>query len=891
MEIFDNEMGLYTLIVLGLAFLQGAEAGKKVFCYFSSSSNARGGIGKFWPENIDPYLCTHLIFAFADIAEGGKGLEPNNWNDLGKHGLYMRTHKLKEINPKLKLILAVGGWRIGSLPFLPVIATLESMRLFAARVVHYLRHYGFDGMDMDWEFPGIRGSQAEDKYKFTELMKTIQRAFEVDALRRRAPKLLLTMAAAASKYYAEIAYEQDKLWLYVDYVLLMTYNYHGANWENVTGHHSALLPHRLDKDADRQHNFVWSVEYWLRSGIPPEKLCVGLATYGISFKLADPKHHGVRAPVLGPGSPGPHTNESGILAYYEICDALENRGWQLEWIDDQYVPYAHGQGDWVGFENQDSLIIKMNDVLKRGLGGVLVWSIEMDDFTGHCNEGRFPLLRAINNVLKPSYDSDDLLDDGLNTPRGSPPRGKGGLGNIKKSEDIVQDRPKSTEVKGSNKVGGRPKGSSQQLESGGLSVGRKQKQGPTSSEGGLSSQNEMRRFWGNDTDRNGSNPVTTEYPPTAVSETPIFWNPWITQYPPSWNRQNSQEKTKNNRQDTNLSSENGDFKQIRSNFSEWGENQTFPSFNSSNIQDLRNMSRGPPGEIHFETTTTFDNVGWPETNTSEEDDDPQNETIPEKENKIEGKKESARIQERHNHQHNDSNNNIDNVFNSTTTIEIKLNDTSQIDNLQNITSKSDDKHNMDKNVDSIIEDSILSNQSESSTPSTKTRPQEVQQPGETPEFSEDLEKSESESNGDVSDYSWYDYWDSEHEDSDWSESDYDSEYDYSHEGDWYDYSSEYYDSDYGSEDYYYSEPGEFQEEPSTSTESHDVDHHENIYDFDCNEHGLGIYKDPTSCIHFIMCVPMTIWHLGPLKMDCPSGTRFDDNLKVCNYEYMIPCDD
>lgn len=43
---------------------------------------------------------------------------------------------------------------------------------------------------------------------------------------------------------------------YVDYVLLMTYNYHGANWENVTGHHSALLPHRLDKDADRQHNFV-----------------------------------------------------------------------------------------------------------------------------------------------------------------------------------------------------------------------------------------------------------------------------------------------------------------------------------------------------------------------------------------------------------------------------------------------------------------------------------------------------------------------------------------------------------------------------------------------------------------------------------------------------------
>ena len=67
---------------------QPGEPKKKIFCYYSSSANARPSVGKFWPEHIDPFLCTHIIFAFADITKDGKGIKNNNWNDLGDYGQF-----------------------------------------------------------------------------------------------------------------------------------------------------------------------------------------------------------------------------------------------------------------------------------------------------------------------------------------------------------------------------------------------------------------------------------------------------------------------------------------------------------------------------------------------------------------------------------------------------------------------------------------------------------------------------------------------------------------------------------------------------------------------------------------------------------------------------------
>jgi len=79
--------------------------------------------------------------------------------------------ELKKSNPRLKLLLAIGGWRAGSGPFVAVVASANTRKTFAANAAKFVRRHGFDGLDVDWEFPGSRGSGPEHKALFTLLLK------------------------------------------------------------------------------------------------------------------------------------------------------------------------------------------------------------------------------------------------------------------------------------------------------------------------------------------------------------------------------------------------------------------------------------------------------------------------------------------------------------------------------------------------------------------------------------------------------------------------------------------------------------------------------------------------------------------------------------------------
>lgn len=85
--------------------------------------------------------------------------------------MYARTVGLKKSNPRLKVLLAVGGWRAGSGPFVAVVASTKTRKVFATNAANFVRRHGFDGLDVDWEFPGSRGSGPEHKALFTLLLK------------------------------------------------------------------------------------------------------------------------------------------------------------------------------------------------------------------------------------------------------------------------------------------------------------------------------------------------------------------------------------------------------------------------------------------------------------------------------------------------------------------------------------------------------------------------------------------------------------------------------------------------------------------------------------------------------------------------------------------------
>ena len=119
-------------------------------------------------------------------------------------------------------------------------------------------------------------------------------------------------------------------------------------------------------------------------------LSLGLAAYGRSFALVDQKNHGYLAPatfttegivpVMLQPQVGNYTALPGALGYFEICQNLRSNGWKEVWLDEGKVPYAYGDGDWVGFDNVDSVIYKANLARSFGVGGLMWWSLDSDDF-------------------------------------------------------------------------------------------------------------------------------------------------------------------------------------------------------------------------------------------------------------------------------------------------------------------------------------------------------------------------------------------------------------------------------------------------------------------------------------------------------------------------------
>ncbi len=154
--------------------IEYASSTKKVVCYYTNWSQYRLKPASFLPEDIDPYLCTHIIYAFAKLNFKSE-LEAFEWNDENTDwsvGMYSRMMDNKLKNKDLKILLAVGGWNLGSGPFSDMVHDDDKMKNFISTTVQFLLKNKFDGLDLDWEYPGSRnGSRLGDKELFTKLVQ------------------------------------------------------------------------------------------------------------------------------------------------------------------------------------------------------------------------------------------------------------------------------------------------------------------------------------------------------------------------------------------------------------------------------------------------------------------------------------------------------------------------------------------------------------------------------------------------------------------------------------------------------------------------------------------------------------------------------------------------
>ncbi len=297
---------------------------------------------------------THLNIAFALIREGAVTVD---------HLQYLsRLEVYKRINPQLKLILSIGGWQADG--FSQAAETEAGRALFARTALQIVVQWGFDGIDIDWEYPcssqaGI-ASSPDDKENFTALMRVLRDALDAQG-RADGKRYLLTCAVGAGQYFVDGS-QMDQVSRLTDYVNLMTYDMRGG-FTHTAGHHTNLYPQAGDPEGP---SATATVELFHRAGVPYEKMVLGSAFYGRMWTGVAPENHGLGQPAASSG---------GYLGHWDLQDSetMALRGFTRYWDPSaQAAWYWNGQ-DFISFEDPASLQAKCAYIREKGLAGLMYW--------------------------------------------------------------------------------------------------------------------------------------------------------------------------------------------------------------------------------------------------------------------------------------------------------------------------------------------------------------------------------------------------------------------------------------------------------------------------------------------------------------------------------------
>ncbi|RYD74429.1 MAG: glycoside hydrolase family 18 protein [Sphingobacteriales bacterium] len=329
-------------------------------------------------SRIDAKKLTHINYAFVNIKENRAFLQREGTDTLNFQNLV----KLKQVNPELKILISIGGWS-WSENFSDAALSDTSRKAFAQSAVKIIERYKLDGVDIDWEYPGIPGEEGnvyrpEDKENFTLMLKELRVALDV-LQKERNEKKLLTIAAGGFKNFIDHT-EMDKVQQYLDYVNLMTYDfYNGA----IAGHHTNLYPSAKFPSAHSADN---TFKEFVAAGVPENKLVMGIAFYSRAFTLKSNSTNGLGDSVLA-GSYG--------KGYTFLKDSLINKNGFNAFVDKAAkAPYIFNSGtkEFMTYDDEESVKEKCKYVLKNNMAGVMFWEYS-SDVNGY-------LLNQINKTLK-----------------------------------------------------------------------------------------------------------------------------------------------------------------------------------------------------------------------------------------------------------------------------------------------------------------------------------------------------------------------------------------------------------------------------------------------------------------------------------------------------------
>jgi len=361
--------------------------------YHLADLEASGGAAKL----------THLFYAFADVTPDGQCRVRDAWADfvtpflrpvkglpsiMPPFGNFAELRKLKRLHPNLKILISVGGASAANrAAFAAAAAAPQTRARFAASCIDMFLAGNaatmaapdvFDGIDIDWEFPAA--GQAQD---FTALLAEFRA--QLDALgKRTGRRYLLTIAApAGAQNYSNI--ELAKAAGLLDFINLMTYDYHGT-WDNVTNHAAPLFGSPRDPAQAQRFFIAATVDAYLEAGVPGKKLVLGVPFYGRGWTGAPNVNHGLFQTAAGPAPPPPGDalGTPGVATYATLARLAASRaaGFTRRRAPGAVWIYNPATKTFWSFDDPVSVAAKMQYIRTRvrgGLGGGMFWAAKDDD--------------------------------------------------------------------------------------------------------------------------------------------------------------------------------------------------------------------------------------------------------------------------------------------------------------------------------------------------------------------------------------------------------------------------------------------------------------------------------------------------------------------------------
>lgn len=358
---------------------------------------------------------THLNHAFARISktghlvsgypghdfgpgfpEEGPGNLDESWSRNGSN--FAAYQDLKAAFPHLKTLVSVGGWEWSD-NFSDMAASKEIRQRFCKSSAAFISRFGFDGLDIDWEYPNGGGHEhnskrPDDIANFTIFIEELREALEKQSSNSPGRSYLLSAATGANPEKT-LLMDYRRLGQAFDFINVMTYDFMGE-WDRQSGHHASI--HKPVTSTGEVRTWASaSIDAHEKAGLAPAQINLGLPFYGRQWRVASP------CSADGIFSPAPQALQTGLasgISYREIV-ALRSLGTVTEHRDcmasSLFIPWEvekrqypdslpdaetlvefQPAGRVISHDSKACLVDKIHWARQRGLGGLMFWELGGD---------------------------------------------------------------------------------------------------------------------------------------------------------------------------------------------------------------------------------------------------------------------------------------------------------------------------------------------------------------------------------------------------------------------------------------------------------------------------------------------------------------------------------